>query len=74
MTGLPPSELGAIHVRPTVPDAVTAALLANVRGAVGREAALIETSLEKLVLYPNAFLDSTLNLYTVFGIRVVVVE
>jgi hypothetical protein len=74
MTGLPPSELGANHVRPTVPDAVTAGLLANVWAAVGTEAALIETSLEKLVLYPNAFLDSTLNLYTVFAARVAVVE
>ena len=74
MTGLPPSELGATHVRPTVPDDVTIGLLANVRGAVGTEAALIETSLEKLVLKPNAFLDSTLNLYTVFAVRVAVVE
>jgi len=34
----------------------------------------METSFEKLVLYPNEFLDSTLNLYTVLAVRVAVVE
>jgi hypothetical protein len=44
MTGLPPSEVAADHVRPTMPDVVTAALLAKDRGAVGTEAAITSTS------------------------------
>jgi len=64
-------------VRPTVPEAVTSALFAKVRGAVGFSAAVccavIETSFVKLVLYPTAFLDSTLNLYTEFATRVALV-
>lgn len=56
-----------------MPDAVTATLLANWTGASGSEAARIVASFEKVVEKPNAFLDSTLNLYTVLGIRVAVV-
>lgn len=56
-----------------MPDAVTAKLLANWTGASGREAARIVASFEKVVEKPNAFLDSTLNLYTVLGIRVAIV-
>jgi len=62
MTGLPPSYAPSAHVRPTVPDAVTETLFANYTGASGIEAARIVTSFEWLVEYPNAFLDSTLNL------------
>jgi len=47
MTGLPPFELGAYHVSPTVPDDVNAGLFAKDKGALASEAALIETSLEK---------------------------
>ena len=34
----------------------------------------METSFEKATLYPYAFLDSTLNLYTMFAVREAVVE
>jgi hypothetical protein len=49
-------------VRPTMPDAVTVASLAKARGAVGTEAAMIETSFEKFVLSPKAFIDFVTNL------------
>jgi hypothetical protein len=73
MTGLPPSEVAADHVRPTMPAVVTTALLAKDRGAVGATAFKIEISFEKLVLKPKAFLDLTLNLKRVLGVRLYVV-
>ena len=50
MMGLPPLEVGAVQVSPTIPDAVTAALFANYRGAVGTEPALMDTSFENIKL------------------------
>ena len=44
-----------------MPEAVTAASFANSRGAVGKEAAIIETSFEKVILYPKAFSDASKN-------------
>jgi len=42
-------------------------------GASGILASRIATSFEKIVEKPKAFLDSTLNLYTVFGVSYTVV-
>jgi hypothetical protein len=47
---------------PTIPDEVTATSFANKRGADGGDEFKIETSFEKVVLNPKAFLDYTLNL------------
>jgi hypothetical protein len=46
MIGLPPFELPDDQIRPTMPDAVMAALFAKLRGALGIDAALMDTSLE----------------------------
>ena len=35
-------------MRPTMPEAVTVALFAKARGAVGKEAAIIETSFDRV--------------------------
>ncbi len=65
-------EATADHVRPTMPEAVTAKLFAKVRGAVGTEAARIETKFET-VLSPKALTDVVTNLYTVLGVKDTVV-
>ena len=44
-----------------MPAAVTVASLAKVKGAVGTVAPPTETTFEKVVLNPKAFLDSTLK-------------
>ncbi len=49
-------------MRPTIPDAVTIASFAKLRGEVGIEAARIETSFDGVRLSPKAFLDTTINL------------
>lgn len=55
------------------PDAVTATLLVKEVGESGKLAARTATSLEKVVLKSKEFLDFTLKLYTVSGVRVTVV-
>jgi hypothetical protein len=45
-----------------MPDAVIIASFDKLRGAVGMEAARIETSFDGVRLSPKAFLDTTINL------------
>jgi hypothetical protein len=58
---LPPSEVGVVHMRPTMPEAVTVASFYKLRGAAGADAARIETSFDAVRLSPKAFLDTTVN-------------
>ena len=57
-------------MKPSTPAAVTLGSFARFIGGSGSFAARTTTSFENAILNPNAFLDSTLNLYKVFGVRV----
>ena len=47
-------EAPCAHVKPIIPEVVTATLFAKLMGASGRTAAIIATTPES-ALYPNAF-------------------
>jgi hypothetical protein len=57
-----------------MPEAVTAASLAKVRGAVGTVARPTTTeTIFEVVLSPKALVDVTVNLYAVLGVKGTVV-
>ncbi len=56
-----------------MPEAVTTTSFVKARGAVGAEAALIETSFQYVVLNPQALFDFTLKVLTVLGVKAAVV-